>query len=179
MVAQVGERFDHIDILVNNAGIHDKDAFWKESEEVWQRLYKVNVMGTVLVSQTVVKRMKEEGGGSIIHISSKAAVVGEPGHVAYSASKGAVLSMTRSMAIGPAPFGILVNAVCPGPVKTDLLVENLPTAEEQQSLAAEIPLERLGRPEDIAGIVAYLASDESGWCTGQSFNIDGGMSVLK
>ena len=101
-----------------------------------------------------------------MHISSKAAVVGEPGHVAYSASKGAVLSMTRAMAVDLATHDITVNAVCPGPVFTDILLADLPDAADRQALAQKAPLGRLGQPEDVAAAVLYLASDDAGWCTG-------------
>ena len=119
---------------------------------------------------------KDLGGkGSDAH---KAAVVGEPYHAAYSASKGAVLSLTRALAIELAPHNITVNAVCPGPVLTDMLLEAVPDAEGREELAASAPLGRVGRAEDIVGAVLYLASEESDWCTGQAIVVDGGLSVL-
>lgn len=117
--------------------------------------------------------------GAIVHIASKASVVGEPGHVAYSASKGAVISMNRSMAIELAPYGIRVNAICPGPVETDMYYNDLPTAKLRKSIIDHVPLKRVGKPEDIAEITLYLASEESDWCTGQAISVDGGMSILK
>ncbi|MGD2143362.1 MAG: SDR family oxidoreductase [Anaerolineae bacterium] len=179
MVDQTLARFGHIDVLVNNAGVHEKAPFWQESEALWDRMYRVNVLGTALPSQAVVPHMKEKGGGAIVHIASKAGVVGEPGHAAYSASKGAVIALTRAMAVELAPYSIRVNAVCPGPVMTDMLFADVPTEGAREDLAATAPLSRLGQPEDIAHAVLYLASSDSDWCTGQAISVDGGLSILK
>jgi NAD(P)-dependent dehydrogenase (short-subunit alcohol dehydrogenase family) len=149
-VSETVQRLGRVDILVNNAGIHTQAPFEQETRSDWLLLFEVNVLGTVFSSQAVVPSMIEQGGGRIVHISSKAAVVGEPGHVAYSASKGAVLSMTRAMAVDLAPHNITVKA----------------------------PLGRLGQPKDVAAAVLYLASDEAGWCTGQAISVDGGLSIL-
>ncbi len=178
MVQATLDRFGKIDILVNNAGIHDGAPFVEEREELWQRMFAVNVMGTVLPSQEVVPEMMRRKKGKIVHISSKAAVVGEPYHAAYSASKGAILALTRAMAIELAPYNITVNAVCPGPTYTDMLLEATDAAQREE-LTATAPLGRLGQPEDVAGAVLYLASEESDWCTGQAISVDGGMSILK
>lgn len=177
MVATVWERFGRIDVLINNAGLSERAPFTEESPDLWDRMYRVNVMGVVFPSQAVVRRMQQQGWGSIVHVASKAGVVGEPGHAAYSAAKGAVISMTRCMAIELAPDNIRVNVVCPGPVVTDMLNTTVP-AEVQARLAAETPLGRLGQPEDIAGAVLLLASDESAMITGQTVSVDGGLSVL-
>jgi len=179
MVGETLRRFGAIHVLVNNAGAHEKAAFWDEPESLWECMYRINVLGTVLPSQAVVRYMKDHGGGSIVHVASKAGVVGEPGHAAYSAAKGAVIALTRAMAVELGPYGIRVNAVCPGPVLTDMLLEAVPTQEGRDELASFAPLGRVGQPEDIAAAVAYLASVDSAWCTGQAFSIDGGMSILK
>ncbi|HUS69568.1 MAG TPA: SDR family NAD(P)-dependent oxidoreductase [Anaerolineae bacterium] len=178
MVQATLNRFNTIDILVNNAGIHDAAPFVEETAELWQRMFKVNVMGTVLPSQAVVPEMMKRKKGRIVNISSKAAVVGEPYHAAYSASKGAVLALTRAMATELAPYKITVNAVCPGPTYTDMLLGATDEAQRNE-LTAIAPLGRLGKPEDIASAVLYLASEESDWCTGQALSVDGGMSILK
>jgi NAD(P)-dependent dehydrogenase (short-subunit alcohol dehydrogenase family) len=178
MVEATLNRFNTIDILVNNAGIHDAAPFVEETEELWQRMFAVNVMGTVIPSQAVVSEMMRRKRGKIVNISSKAAVVGEPYHAAYSASKGAILALTRAMAIELAPYHITVNAVCPGPTYTDMLL-GATDAADREELTAIAPLGRLGKPEDIASAVLYLASEESDWCTGQALSIDGGMSILK
>ncbi|MGQ9851219.1 MAG: SDR family NAD(P)-dependent oxidoreductase [Aggregatilineaceae bacterium] len=178
LIAQVIERFGRLDVLVNNAGAHEKAPFADESEDLWQRMFRINVLGTVFPSQAAVRHMRAHEGGSIVHVASKAGVVGEPGRAAYSAAKGAVIALTRAMAVELARDGIRVNAVCPGPVVTDMLLEAVPTEEQRRQLAAQAPLGRLGQPLDIAGAVLFLASDESAWCTGQALSVDGGLSVL-
>jgi NAD(P)-dependent dehydrogenase (short-subunit alcohol dehydrogenase family) len=177
-VSETVQRLGRVDILVNNAGIHTQAPFDQETRSDWLLLFEVNVLGTVFLSQAVVPYMIEQGGGRIVHISSKAAVVGEPGHVAYSASKGAVLSLTRAMAVDLAPHNITVNAVCPGPVVTDMLLAAVPDAANRQALGQKAPLGRLGQPEDVAAAVLYLVSDGAGWCTGQAISVDGGLSIL-
>lgn len=179
LVDEVLDRFAHIDVLINNAAIHDGAPFWEESEAVWERMFRVNLLGTVFPSQAVVRHMMERGKGAIVHVASKAGVVGEPGHAAYSALKGGVISLTRAMAVELAPYSIRVNAVCPGPVLTDMLREVIPNEEDRTALSKETPLGRLGMPEDIAGAVLFLASSESDWCTGQAISLDGGLSILK
>lgn len=162
----------------NNAGIYVGKAFWEEPLEFYERNFKVNVLGTVIPSQAVVPHMIKKRRGKIINISSKAAIVGEPGHAAYTASKGAVLSLTRAMAIELAPYHINVNAICPGPTETAILFSSM-TKDQLEELKKYIPLGRYGKPEDIAGAALYLASDDSDWCTGQAVKVDGGMSILK
>ncbi|MFP3853602.1 MAG: SDR family NAD(P)-dependent oxidoreductase [Anaerolineales bacterium] len=179
LVERTKEAFGLPEILVNNAGDHAKAPFTEETEGLWDRMYRINVVGTVLPSQEIVRLMRENRGGAIINIASKAGVVGEPGHTAYSASKGAVIAMTRGMAVELAPFGIRVNAICPGPVYTDMLIEDVATEEAQQELASEAPLGRIGQPQDVAHAAVYLAAEESDWLTGQALQIDGGMSILK
>lgn len=179
LVQRTLEAFGPPGILVNNAGIHDKAPFTEESEQLWDRMYRVNVLGTLLPSQAVVPHMMANGGGAIVNMASKAGIVGEPGHTAYSASKGAVIAMTRGMAIELAEHRIRVNSICPGPVETDMLFEDVPTEAGRRELAAQTPLGRLGRPQDIAQAAVYLASAESDWCTGQALSLDGGLSILK
>jgi len=178
IVFQVLEELGAIDILVNNAGIYVGKAFLEEPLEFYDRTFKVNVLGTVIPSQAVVSHMKERRNGKIIHISSKSAIVGEPGHAAYSASKGAVLALTRAMAIELAPYHINVNAICPGPTETAILFSSM-TEDQLEELKKDIPLGRYGKPEDIAGAALYLASNDSDWCTGIGLSVDGGMSILK
>jgi NAD(P)-dependent dehydrogenase (short-subunit alcohol dehydrogenase family) len=179
MVAHVMAKYGKVDVLVNNAAVHAGAAFAEETPEIWQEMYSVNVMGTVYPSQAVVPVMMRQGGGRIVHVASKAGVVGEPGHAAYSASKGAVIALTRAMAIELAPQHITVNAVAPGPVVTDMLMGVIPEPAEREALGKEAPLGRLGLPEDVAGAVLLLASDDADWITGQVINVDGGFSVLK
>jgi len=179
LTARTLDQFQDIHVLVNNAAVHGKDSFWNEGENLWERMFQVNVMGTVLPSQSVVRHMMNNNGGVIVHVASKAGVVGEPGHAAYSSSKGAVIALTRAMAVELAPYDIRVNAISPGPVYTDMFTNNVPQEEDQQKLADAAPLGRIGLPADIARGILYLASSDSDWCTGQSLNIDGGFSILK
>jgi NAD(P)-dependent dehydrogenase (short-subunit alcohol dehydrogenase family) len=173
------ERFGDIHVLVNNAAVHGKASFWEESEDLWERMFKVNIMGTVLPSQSVVKNTMKYKGGAIVHVASKAGVVGEPGHAAYSSSKGAILALTRAMAIELAPYGIRVNAISPGPVYTEMFTDNVTREEDRKRIAESAPLGRIGLPEDIARGILFLASNDSDWCTGQSLSVDGGLSILK
>lgn len=175
-VEEVVKKFRKIDILVNNAAIHLGKPFHEEPLEYWEKQFKINVLGTVIPSQLVVPHMIKASGGSIINISSKAAITGEPGHAAYSALKGAILSLTLAMAIDLAPYKIRVNAICPGPVETELLFAAT-TEEERRKMAERAPLKRLAKPEDIAAAVLYLASDEASHVTGQKIVIDGGMTI--
>ncbi|MEM2591654.1 MAG: SDR family oxidoreductase, partial [Thermofilaceae archaeon] len=175
-VDEAVKRFGKIDILVNNAAIHLGKPFHEEPLEFWERQFKINVLGTVIPSQLVVPHMIKAGGGSIVNISSKAAITGEPGHAAYSALKGAILSLTLAMAIDLAPYKIRVNAICPGPTETDLLY-TATTEEERARMASRSPLKRLAKPEDIAAAALFLASDDSQYVTGQRLVVDGGMTI--
>ncbi|MGQ9473182.1 MAG: SDR family NAD(P)-dependent oxidoreductase [Candidatus Caldatribacteriaceae bacterium] len=178
MVGEVMKRFGRIDVLINNAGIHSGGKFWEETAETWQRIFEVNVMGVVFPSQAVVPIMMKQGKGKIINVSSKAAVVGEPLHAAYSASKGAVLSLTRAMAAELGQYGIRVNALCPGTTLTPLGKSAIADPELRKALESGIPLGRLGEPKDHIGSAVYLASDESDWMTGQMIIVDGGLSMI-
>lgn len=175
-VEEVVKRFGGIHVLVNNAAIHLGKPFHEEPLEYWEKQFRINVLGTVIPSQLVVPHMIKAGGGSIIHISSKAAITGEPGHAAYSALKGAILSLTLAMAADLAPYKIRVNAICPGPTETDLLY-SATTEEERRRMASRAPLGRLAKPADIAAAALYLASDDSAYVTGQKFVVDGGMTI--
>jgi len=178
MVDEVMKHFGKIDILVNNAGIHAGGKFWEETEETWRKIFEVNVLGVVFCSQAVVPIMMKQGKGKIINVSSKAAIVGEPFHAAYSASKGAVLSLTRAMAAELGQYGIRVNMLCPGTTLTPLGKSAIADPELRKALESGIPLGRLGQPEDHIGSVLYLASDESDWMTGQMIVVDGGLSMI-
>lgn len=178
MVDTVIERFGRIDALINNAGVHTGGKFWEESEEAWRRIYEVNIMGVVLPSQLITPIMIKQGKGKIVNVSSKAAVVGEPNHAAYSASKGAVMSLTRAMAVELAPLGINVNMICPGTTLTPLGKSALEDPVTKKALESNIPLGRLGQPEDHIGSVFFLVSEESDWCTGQMIIVDGGLSMI-
>ena len=146
VVRRAEQAFGAIDILINNVGIHRSAPFAEEEEELWQELFRVNVMGVVLPTQAVVPGMIEWGRGRIVIMSSKAAIVGEPGHAAYSASKGAILSLTRALAVELAPHSITVNAICPGPTMTSMTAAAFSDPENRRLLEETTPLSRIGQP---------------------------------
>lgn len=180
MVGTVLEKFGRIDVLLNNAGTAIEGDVEKLSEEDWDRTFAINVKSMFLCSKFVVPAMRENGGGSIIHMASESGLIGFPMHPAYCASKGAVLNLTRSMALGHAKDGIRVNCICPGTIPTPLYHEftsSLPNKlEVEASLKSEHPL-GLGTEEDIAYAALYLASDESRYMTGAPLIIDGGYTA--
>lgn len=172
------DRFSKIDILVNNAGVWFAGSILESSEEIWDRLFEVSVKGTFLCTQAVAREMVKQRKGKIVMISSIAAVVGQPNLAAHSASKGAVLSLTRVAARELAPYNINVNAILPGTTETKMAEEALGDPIIRKALAESIPLGRLGKPDDHVGAVLYFASEEADWCTGQTLIVDGGYSMI-
>ena len=176
--AQVSEALGglgRIDILVNGAGIAVRNPVVDEDEEDWDRTLQVNVKGIYLCSKHALPLMG--AGASIINISSVAGITGVRNRAAYSASKGAVVSLTRNMALDYAALGIRVNCVCPGFVKTPLIATLGKDPVRLGRITALHPLGRLGEPEDIASMILFLASDEASWITGQAIAVDGGFSA--
>ena len=170
-----------VDILVNNAGIVLARTVPDTTPDEWDRLMNVNLKGVFLCSRAVIPVMQRHGGGVIVNVASEQGLVGTSENAAYTASKGGVIQLTKSMAIDHGQDGIRVNCVCPGPVKTplfDSFVEDVedPQAELRGFVEATI-LKRLGRPEEIAGVIAFLASDESSYMTGSVVVADGGLTA--
>lgn len=177
--AGIGE-YGKIDILYNNAGIFpDADRSVVEMDErTYQRVMDVNLKGTILCCKHVIPEMVKSGGGSVINVASFVALVGcTVPQDAYTASKGAVLALTKSLAVQFGRNNVRVNAICPGPILTPLLADLFPNEEEKMKRLNRIPLGRFGLPEDIAYAALYLASDESAWMTGTEFVVDGGITV--
>jgi cyclopentanol dehydrogenase len=174
----VGE-YGKLDILVNNAGISVMSSVLETSDDVWDRVMDVNAKGTFLGTKSAIPAMKAAGGGSIVNISSLAALVGVvQGGSAYPASKGAVRSLTRAIALQHAGDNIRCNVVFPGLIaETGTSVEAVTTPEYSDAIIGETPLGRFGRPDDIAYCVLFLASDESSFVTGAEFVIDGGRTA--
>jgi NAD(P)-dependent dehydrogenase (short-subunit alcohol dehydrogenase family) len=192
MVRQVAEHCGHIDILVNNARAvigRDKVPITELREDVWQHFLAINTTAVFLCTKFVGQSMVRQGqGGRIINIASDAAKRASAMGAAYSASKFAVLGLTQASALDLAPYGITVNAVCPGPVNTDRLsyweraqaeAQGIPLEAFRAKIVAEAgqrtPLGRIAEPEDVAGLVAFLASDEARFITGQAYNVNGGL----
>ena len=174
-----------IDILINNAGIGAVGTVEQATKDEMDKVYKVNVLGVFYCLKYGVKKMLADGkGGSIVNLASIASLIGLADRFAYSASKGAVLTMTRSVAIDYVKKGIRCNCVCPGRVHTPFvdayLKKNYPGKEMEvfNTLAAWHPMGRMGKPEEVAALILYLCSDEAGFVTGAAYPIDGGRSSL-
>ncbi len=179
-VAEGVRAFGGLNVLYNNAGIFpDEDGSIVEMDEaVYQRVLDVNLKGVSLCCKYGIPHLTEAGGGSVINVASFVALMGcTVPQDAYTASKGAVLSLTRSLAVQYGPKGVRVNAICPGPILTPLLESLFPNEEERLKRLNRIPLGRFGRAEDVVYAALYLASDESSWTTGTTFVVDGGISV--
>jgi NAD(P)-dependent dehydrogenase (short-subunit alcohol dehydrogenase family) len=174
------QRFGKLNVLYNNAGIMpDEDTSVVETPEaVYQRIMDVNVKGVFLSCKHGVPALIDAGGGSIVNIASFVALVGctNP-QDAYTTSKGAVIALTKSLAVQYGPKKVRANAICPGPILTAMTEGLFPNETEKNKRLHRIPLGRFGRAEDIVWAGVYLASDESSWMTGQNFVIDGGITV--
>lgn len=177
MVRNILERWNRIDVLVNNAGIWTYGEMGDMPEEIWAETMKVNLDGVFHTCNAVIPFMKEKKRGWIINVSSTAAVRGEAFHSHYAASKGAIVSLTKSLAVELAPFNIRVNCVAPGWVDTDMCAGVFKDADFRREVQKSIPLKRIPPPEDIAGPILFLASDLAQHITGEVINVNGG-SVL-
>jgi len=177
MIEELIEKWARIDILVNNAGIWTYGEMGSMSEEVWAETMKINLDGVFFTCNIVVPFMKKEKRGWIINVSSTAAIRGESFHSHYAASKGAVVSLTKSLASELAPYNIRVNCVAPGWVETDMCSEVFKNPDFRREVQESIPLKRIPAPDDIAGPILFLASDLAQHITGEVLNVNGG-SVL-
>lgn len=181
MVEEVKKNFGTIDILVNNAGIHFKGDVVETPEEAWDKVMDVNLKGAYLCCHFVVPVMLEKGGGVIVNVASEAGMVGIAGQAAYNVSKAGLISLTQSMAVDFASRGIRVNAVSPGTTETPLVLKILEEAENPAEIRGALegcrPLNRLGRPEEIAAAILVMASGELGYATGSVLVIDGGYTA--
>lgn len=178
MVKGTLDEFGKIDILVNNAGGSPhgtRSLFYQSEERVWDVVLGINLKGVLNCTRAVINHMIKRQRGKIISIGSIAGLMGTVGLADYSAAKGGVIAFTKALAKEVASYGINVNCVCPGPIATEYFL-TLPEEAKQRYLRT-IPLGRFGKPEEIASLVGYLASDEADFITGQAFVIDGGRSL--
>ena len=176
LIAQTVKQFGGVDILVNNAGIEQKHPFLETAFEVYTKIIDVNLTGIWLCSQYAAKQMvKQKRGGRIINISSIHEDLTMPTNAPYCASKGGVRMLMRTIAVELAPYGITVNNVCPGAVDTPMDAALTQDKKEYATLLSEIPLRRMAKPEEIAQLCIFLASDDAAYITASSYVIDGGM----
>jgi NAD(P)-dependent dehydrogenase (short-subunit alcohol dehydrogenase family) len=182
--AEVGRAFGQaeelgaVDAVFNNAGISLVVTITDTSDEQWERLLRTNLTGSFYVARAAARAMVPRRRGTIVNTASELALIGEAGYAAYTATKGGILSMTRALAAELAPYGVRVNAICPGATDTPLLRAEYQTAPDPAAAQREgersIALGRLGRPEDIARAVVFLLSDDAAYVTGSHYVVDGG-----
>lgn len=173
MVQTVIKTFGSLDILVNNAGITKDNLLMRMKEEEFDQVINTNLKGVFLCMKTVARQMMRQRSGRIINVASIVGVSGNPGQANYVAAKAGVIGMTKSIAQEFASRNILVNAVAPGFISTDMT--DALTSDQQEAILKLVPLARLGKPEDVANVVRFLATDDANYITGQTIHIDGGM----
>ncbi len=180
-IATVARQFNGLHIVVNNAGAIVVGSVEETSDKDWNLVMATNLTGTFIVSRAAIPALRQTGGGSIVNIGSYLGIAGRRQRAAYCAAKAGVMGLTRAMALDHAQDKIRVNCICPAMIETEMATQSLskaadPEAARKQRIA-EIPLGRLGKPEDIAMMAVYLASDESSWVTGVSLPLDGGQTA--
>lgn len=178
-VETVERELGPVDVLVNAAGWDELRPFLETDEPFWQRVIDVNFTGCLRTCRAVVPGMVERGFGRVVNVASDAARVGSAGEAVYAGAKGAVVAFTKTLAREVARSGVTANAVCPGPTDTPMLRRMAEGGGERwaEALVRAVPMRRLGRPEDVAGAVAYLASDAAAYVTGQTLSVSGGLTM--
>ena len=172
-----------IGVLVNNAGYDEFGFFVNTDEQMWDRVLGVNLRGVIAATHAVLPGMQERRGGRIVNVASEAGRLGSPGSGVYSAAKAGVIGLTKAVAGESARYGVTCNAVAPGPIETPLLMsapEQFAEVGERvvQNMIAKTVLRRLGQPEEVAAVIAFLASDDASYMTGQTVGVSGGMGMI-
>jgi NAD(P)-dependent dehydrogenase (short-subunit alcohol dehydrogenase family) len=175
MVDEVIRRFGRVDLLVNNAAVSLGGSFLETSYETWQRTLTVNLTGAFLCGQRVAHTMVERGdGGRIVNVASINSFAAEKGAASYVASKGGIALLTRAMAVDLAPYGILVNAIAPGPIRTETTAALFDEEPYRRGIENGVPIGRAGTPAEVAAVAAFLASDDASFVNGTTVVVDGG-----
>jgi 2-hydroxycyclohexanecarboxyl-CoA dehydrogenase len=178
MVAHVQEQLGRIDVLVNNAGWDKAGPFLDSDEADWDRVIAINLYGVLTTSKAVLRVMAEQGSGAVVNLGSDAGRVGSSGEAVYSAAKGGVIAFTKAAAREMARYQVNVNCVCPGPTDTPLFASiGGDNPKLREALIKAIPFRRLADPRDLANAVAFLASDEASYITGQTVSVSGGLTM--
>ena len=181
-VAAIEAELGPVDVLVNNAGIADDDFFVRSTEDQWDRLIAVNVRGVLAVTHAVLPGMQDRNSGSIVNVASEAGRVGSQVAVVYSATKGAVIAFTKALAKETARRGVRVNAVAPGPIDTPMMhaAKQLGEIGERfvQGMVMSTAMRRPGQPDEVAATIAYLASDDASFVTGETIGVSGGLGMM-
>ena len=177
LMGAIKDAFGRLDVLVNNAGVGERADFRHLDDAAWDNVWAVNVDGTVRCAREAFDLLRASGKASVVNLSSVMATKHSRQMSVYSASKGAVSALTRSLAVEYAPYGIRVNCLCPGYVETALIGRYMANPMIAKALLTQTPLRRFGTPQDIANAALFLASDEAAYVTGASLNVDGGMGT--
>jgi NAD(P)-dependent dehydrogenase (short-subunit alcohol dehydrogenase family) len=177
LMGRLAEKFGRLDVLVNTAGVGERSDFRYLDDAAWDKVWKTNVDGTVRCAREAFDLLKASGKASVINLSSVMATKHTRQMSVYSATKGAVSALSRSLAVEYAPYGIRVNALCPGYVETALIGRYMQKPMIAKALLTQTPLRRFGTPQDIANAALFLASDEAAYITGADLHVDGGMST--
>jgi len=176
IISSANEKWGHIDILVNNAGVARDNIIMRMKEDDWDEVMSINLKGCFNGIKSVCRPMIKNKAGRIINITSVIGQIGNAGQSNYAASKAGIMGLTKSMAKELGSRNITVNAVAPGYITTDM-TDKL-NDDVKEKMKSSIPLGRLGTPDDVANLVCFLASDDAGYITGQTFNVDGGMVMI-
>jgi glucose 1-dehydrogenase len=180
LIDETIKKYDRIDVLVNNAGIQKDIPLTETTLDDWYQIISVDLTGPFVCSREAVKHMQKQQnptGGCIINISSVHQVIPKPHYIPYSTSKAGIEMMTKTMALELAKFGIRANVVAPGAIETDMNIELQNDKVELENVLKRVPIGRIGKPEEIANVVEFLASDKASYVTGTTFLVDGGMTL--